>query len=119
MTGWEAEFTPAVFPGGIIVGDPTKTTGTRAAKPGDQISLYGTAFGPSPSGIVIGSPTTLLSPVTVTVGGQAASVQYSGLVGVGLYQVNIVVPNLATGDFPVAVQFQGASAASTPSIPIR
>jgi uncharacterized protein (TIGR03437 family) len=38
---------------------------------------------------------------------------------VGLYQINIVVPSLAIGDFPVAIQFQGASAASTPSIPIR
>lgn len=112
-------YAAAVFLDGTIVGDPTKTPGTRAAKPGDEISLYGTAFGPSPSGSVISSPTTLLSPVVVTVGGQPAVVQYAGLVGVGLYQINIVVPSLAIGDFPVAIQFQGASAASTPSIPIR
>src|ERR1039458_6373324 len=112
-------YAAAVFPDGTIVGDPTKTPGTRAASPGDQVSLYGTGFGTSPSGVVIDSPTVLSNPVVVTVGGQPATVEWAGLVGVGLFQINIVVPNLPVGDFPVAIQFQGASAASPPDIPIR
>jgi len=38
---------------------------------------------------------------------------------VGLFQINIVVPNLVVGDFPVAIQFLGSRAATSPSIPIR
>jgi uncharacterized protein (TIGR03437 family) len=112
-------YAAAVFPDGTVVGDPAKTVGTRGASPGDQISLYGTGFGASPSGVLIDSATALSNPVGVTVGGQPATVEYAGLVGVGLFQINIVVPNLAVGDFPVAIQFQGASAATSPSIPIR
>jgi uncharacterized protein (TIGR03437 family) len=112
-------YVAAVFPDATIVGDPTKAPGTRGASPGDNISLYGTGFGVSPSGTVISSPTTLSSPVQVAIGGQPTMVQYAGLVGVGLFQINIVVPNLPVGDFPVAIQFQGASAATSPSIPIR
>jgi uncharacterized protein (TIGR03437 family) len=112
-------YTAAVFPDGTVVGDPAKTAGTRGARPGDRVSLWGTAFGASPSGVVINSPTALSNPVVVTVGGQRATVEYAGLVGVGLFQINIVVPNLPVGDHPVTIQFQGASAATSPSIPIR
>jgi uncharacterized protein (TIGR03437 family) len=112
-------YVAAVFPDGTVVGDPTKTPGTRGASSGDSISLYGTGFGVSPSGVVITSPTTLSSTVQVMIGGQPTTVQYAGLVGVGLFQINILVPNLPIGDFPVAVQFHGASAATLPSLPIR
>jgi uncharacterized protein (TIGR03437 family) len=46
-------------------------------------------------------------------------VEFAGLVGVGLFQINILVPNLPVGDHSVAIQFQGSSATSSPSIPIR
>ena len=101
------------------MGDPAKTPGTRGATPGDYVLLYGTGFDASPSGVVINSPVELLNPVVVTVGGQPATVEWAGLAGVGLFQINIVVPNLAVGDFPVAIRFQGATAATSPSIPIR
>jgi uncharacterized protein (TIGR03437 family) len=111
-------YVAAVFPDGTVVGDPSKTSGTRGASPGDYVSLYGTGFGASPSGVVINSPTALSNPV-VSVGGQAATVKYAGLVGAGLFQINIVVPDLPVGDYPVAIQFQGATATTSPSIPIR
>jgi uncharacterized protein (TIGR03437 family) len=112
-------YAAAVFPDGTVVGDPAKTAGTRGARPGNHISLYGTGFGASPSGVVINSHTALSNPVVVTVGGQPATMTYAGLVGAGLFQINIVIPNLPVGDHPVAIQFQGASAATSPSIPIR
>jgi uncharacterized protein (TIGR03437 family) len=68
---------------------------------------------------VISSLTALSNPVVVSVGGQAATVEYAGLVGAGLFQINIVVPGLPVGDYPVAIQFQGATATTSPSLPIR
>jgi uncharacterized protein (TIGR03437 family) len=81
--------------------------GSRPAKKGEFVSLYCTGLGavnnrpplgaPSPSG-PLASTTTL---PTVTVGGASATVSFSGLAPgyVGLYQVNIQIPNNApTGD---------------------
>jgi uncharacterized protein (TIGR03437 family) len=43
--------------------------------------------------------------VTATVGGKDARVFYAGTVAgfAGLYQVNVIVPDLAPGDYPVRV----------------
>jgi uncharacterized protein (TIGR03437 family) len=112
-------YAAALFPDGAVVGDPAKAAGTRSAKPGDRVSLWGTGFGLSPSGVVINTPSALSNPVVLTVGGQRATVEYAGLVGAGLFQVNIVVPDLPVGDHAVVAQFQGAIAATSPGIPIR
>ncbi len=44
-------------------------------------------------------------PVTATIGGQAADVLFAGLTpgGVGLFQVNLRIPSLAPGDYPLIV----------------
>ncbi len=48
-------------------------------------------------------------PVTVTIGGKAATVTYSGLAEgwVGLYQINAIVPSGLTGTEPVVVTVGG------------
>lgn len=48
---------------------------------------------------------------TVTVGGKAAQVSFSGLTpgGVGLMQLNFVIPSLTAGDYPLVVTVGGVS----------
>ncbi len=76
------------------------------AQPGETISLWGLGFGPGnptiPAGVIGGAPVRLANQVTVSVGGVQAVVPFGAfLQGVGLYQVNIIVPNLADGEFDV------------------
>jgi uncharacterized protein (TIGR03437 family) len=75
---------------------------TRPAKPGDIIILYGTGFGPTnppvPVGEVFSGAAPTSDPVVLTIGGVAAKVQFAGISGAGLYQLNVVVPELADGD---------------------
>jgi len=86
------------------------TLGT-AARPGETILIYGTGFGPtnppSPSAQLVTAPAILANSVQITIGGQAASVTFAGLVGAGLYQLNVTVPNIPNGDATVQAQIGG------------
>jgi uncharacterized protein (TIGR03118 family) len=84
-------------PAGLITG--LTTTPYNA---GETMVLYGTGFGPTTPLAAAGQiPATALPSAvtpTVTVGGQPATVSFSGLVGPGLYQLNVVLPaGTATG----------------------
>jgi uncharacterized protein (TIGR03437 family) len=57
--------------------------------------------------------------VTVTIGGQAASVGFAGLVASGEFQINVVVPNLPPGEYPVTVSVNGQSSQSGVVIPVQ
>ena len=89
-----------------IIGPTTLFPNASApVKPGDQISLYGTGFGPAntpiPDGLVISNPVPI-SGVTVRIGGVSAQIAAANLVGPGLYQLNVVVPaSTPSGDVPV------------------
>ena len=48
----------------------------------------------APNGQLLSSPLPLLQLVQVTIGEQPALVTFAGLVGPGLYQVNVVVPTV-------------------------
>ena len=77
-------------------------TGT-AVKAGDVLELYGTGFGPTATtvapGLVFSGAYPATNAVTVTIGGVTAPVSFAGLVGPGLYQINITVPTgLTAGD---------------------
>lgn len=110
-------YASAFFPDGTMAGDPTVTAGSRAAKPGDVISLYGTGFAPSPSGAVTPSPASVTA--TVSIGGIAVAVQFAGLVGPGLFQVNVAVPKLVSGDYSVAVTVNGVTSFGQPVLALR
>jgi uncharacterized protein (TIGR03437 family) len=101
---------------------------SRAAKAGDTILLYGTGFGrtttllnPSMSASVAyplahtGADITLPT-TTVTIGGQPAQVTFAGLVGPGLYQLNVVVPQVAAGDQPVVLKLLSGGASTTQQV---
>jgi hypothetical protein len=42
-----------------------------------------------------------------TIGGSPAAVEFAGAVGPGLYQFNIVAPDLASGDYPIVGEING------------
>ncbi len=84
---------------------------------GDTLAIYCTGLGavnpPVPPGTAATGPVSTVQTVTVQIGGQSASVIYSGLAPgfAGLYQVNAVVPaGIATGSqVPVVVSMGGLS----------
>ncbi|MCS7315299.1 MAG: S8 family serine peptidase [Bryobacteraceae bacterium] len=97
-----------VAPEGIIPGYPT-----LPATPGDYIQLYVTGLGlnlnPRPTfGRVFEGAPELLDEVRVWIGGQPVTVQWKGLVGPGLYQINFVTPELPGGEYPVEIQVGGS-----------
>jgi uncharacterized protein (TIGR03118 family) len=86
---------------------------SEPVKPGQQISLFGTGFGPTttpiPDGQVISTPIPL-SGVTVTIGGTSAQVVSAFLVMPGEYQLNVIVPPAtANGDIPVVATIGSAT----------
>jgi len=76
---------------------------SRPAKPGDVITLYGVGFGPvtpnAPPGQLVQGTSTLSSKLQVLFGDTPAALDYGGLAPgeIGLYQFNLVVPNVAAG----------------------
>jgi uncharacterized protein (TIGR03437 family) len=88
---------------------------TSPARPGDVLVAYLTGGGAvnasswttgegSPAGL-----SSVISPYSLTVGGQVAQVAYLGLTPafVGLYQANFTVPTLTPGTYPVVVTVAG------------
>jgi uncharacterized protein (TIGR03437 family) len=50
----------------------------------------------------------LSNPVSVYVGGQSVQVLWAGMVGTGLYQFNIQLPdNVTNGDVPISIKIAG------------
>lgn len=88
-----------VLPPGAIPGVPA-----RPAKPGDTIILYGVGFGtvlPSiPAGTIVSQANSLTMPLQILFGSSSATLSYDGLAPnyTGLYQFNVVVPNVADSD---------------------
>jgi uncharacterized protein (TIGR03437 family) len=85
---------------------------TRPAKPGEILELYGTGFGPTnpavPSGLVVTKAAQTIDKVSITIGGLDAEVQFAGITGAGLYQINAKVPaNLTTGDQKIVATVNG------------
>lgn len=95
----------------------------RPARPGEVVVLYGNGFGPTTVPVVTGSATQsgiLLPTPTVSVGGMSATVEFAGLVGPGLYQINIALPfGLSDGQQPVMALVRGRSTQMGAVIEIR
>jgi uncharacterized protein (TIGR03437 family) len=94
---------------------------SRLAKPGDTIVLFGVGFGPVtpaiPAGQIVQQSNALVSPVTFSFGGTAASPPlYQGLAPnyVGLYQFNVTVPTVAANSLtPLTFTQAGATDTQT------
>ena len=57
--------------------------------------------------------------MTVTIGGAPAVVSFAGLVGAGLYQINVTVPSLANGTYPVVGQVAGVNTQSGVTLKVQ
>ncbi len=107
------------------VGSPNLLPGatTTPAQPGETILLYGTGFGPAnpplPTAQLVTAPSVLANTVQVTMGGVSAPVTYAGLVGPGLYQLNVTVPSLPNGDAAVVATIGGASTQTGVSVTVQ
>jgi uncharacterized protein (TIGR03437 family) len=91
----------------------------RPAKAGDIIIIYGIGFGPvSPAnaaGVVTSQSNSLQTKPNFRFGQTAATLLYYGLAPnfVGLYQFNIQVPSVTSGDQPLNVDVDGVSTNQT------
>jgi uncharacterized protein (TIGR03437 family) len=109
----------------LTPGDVTSFASQRA-QPGDTIVLSGVGFGPvvpdSPAGQIVQQANTLATPLQVSFGGMPATVVSSGLVpgNIGLYQFNVVVPNVAASDaIPVIFTLGGVAGTQTLYIAVQ
>jgi uncharacterized protein (TIGR03437 family) len=88
------------------------------AKPGETIVLYGTGFGATQPSISATAPVTAALPLAnpqdlrVRIGGVDAPVAFAGLIAPGLYQFNVVVPNVPDGDQTVVAELRGLASQS-------
>jgi uncharacterized protein (TIGR03437 family) len=106
---------------GINAADGTVNTAVNPVKIGDYISFYATGEGqtipPGVDGKLSSTSTRPVLPVSVTVGGIPAFVQYAaGSPGqvAGLMQVNVQIPNGVQPGGYVPVVLQVGDASTTP-----
>jgi uncharacterized protein (TIGR03437 family) len=100
------KYAVAVFSDGFYDLPPGLVSGvaSRRAVPGDVITLYGIGFGPvsdnTLAGVIDQGQNQVNASLNVSIGGVTAVVQYAGLTpgSVGLYQFNVVVPNIPASD---------------------
>jgi uncharacterized protein (TIGR03437 family) len=90
----------ATHPNGSLVGPANMLPGATPAAAGEVIAVYGTGFGatnPAVDGLIVSTPSNLVSAPTVTVGGSRATLTFAGLSAAGLDQLNVTVPALPGG----------------------
>lgn len=110
------KYAAAVHVDGTIVGKAGlfgSTLTTRPAAPNETIQVFGTGFGPTSPPVVqdqlIQNPVPLAnaSGWQARIGNISATVTFAGLTSSGLYQFNVIVPNVADGDQPLVISNGG------------
>jgi uncharacterized protein (TIGR03437 family) len=120
LTALHADWSYVARPGQL-----PPNTAARPAQPGETIIFYGTGFGQTDPQISVyhrfsGSvPLPSSVPVRVQIGSAQAQVTYAGLVGNGLYQLNVVVPDLPDGDHEVIVSMGAEASPRERYIPVK
>ena len=93
---------------------------TVRAKGGQTLTFYATGLGATqpaqPASQLVASSAPVASSVQMTFGSQPAQVQYAGLIGSGLYQINVTVPSSASGDTPVTLTVSGQTTNTTVAV---
>ena len=89
-------------------------TFTRAV-PRQSVILYALGLGPTVpatrAGVANPVNATLDLPIQVLIGGVGARVGFAGMVGnsIGLYQLNVEIPDLPPGEYPIELSVDGVS----------
>ena len=114
------QYAGALYADGSFVGRPGLLPGVafRPAKAGERLILYGVGFGavePVNAAGAITMQANALPRVEVRMGNANATVEYAGLAGgfVGLYQLNVVVPEGISGDVALTVSVDGIGTAQS------
>jgi uncharacterized protein (TIGR03437 family) len=127
---------PAIFvtsasgQGAILNGDLSVNSAANPAARGSSISIYATGTGllsPAvPDGIIVSAANLPLSvaPVSVTIGGQAATVSYQGAAPgliAGVMQINAQVPaGVSPGTaVPVTISVGGIAGLNTVTVAVK
>lgn len=115
--------------GAILNQDGSVNSASNPAAPGSYIAVYATGEGQTSPGGTDGKPGAspppqpLAQPVTATVGGIAATVQYAGGVYglvAGVLQVNVQVPQGVTpGSVPITVTVGGQGTQSGVTVAVQ
>ncbi len=106
--------------------DNSVNSTSRPVAAGAIVSLYGTGLGVVTPGVATGAPAGGNPPsnssqtVTATIGGRSAVVQFAGAAPgyAGLNQINIVVPQMPPGDYPIQISV-GGTASNTAIVSVR
>lgn len=109
---------PGIF--AAVNGSGTVNSSSNPVAAGGLLAVFLTGLGSVSPAVADGSaaPLSALSyvsaSVTASVGGQAASVAFSGLAPgyAGLYQVNLIVPQLAAGSYALQITASGVTSNS-------
>jgi uncharacterized protein (TIGR03437 family) len=117
---------PALFnsTGQAIAEDPTGAliSNSNPAKAAGWVVLYGTGFGqttpPLAVGISVSQSAPISSAISKTTGAINSEIEYAGLIQSGLYQINVKVPELASGTYPV-VATAGGVVTSSVMLPVQ
>jgi len=124
----EVQYVVAVKQNGSLVSNGTVPGIPEAwAVPGEVLTLYGTGFGPltpdsgMQSGQIAQGQTRIAAAIEVRIGGQAAEVLYAGMAPglVGVYQLNVKVPEGLSGNQEFAVSVNGEGPRQALVLPIR
>jgi uncharacterized protein (TIGR03437 family) len=100
-----------------FIGNPGMISGVafRRARPGETVVIFALGLGPTApatsSNVVTTQNSPIASSIQVRIGGQVAQVPFAGAVAgaIGLYQLNVVIPNVAAGNRPLDVTVDGVA----------
>jgi uncharacterized protein (TIGR03437 family) len=117
------QYLAALFSDGQTFVLPTNAISGVASRPanvGETITIYGIGFGPVTGGFTAGTIVTaqnsLTTPIQITFGSTQATLAYYGLAPgfTGLYQFNVVVPNVAANSaLPISFSLGGVKGTQT------
>ena len=107
-----------------LLGPASAGAGFRAAKKGENVAIYAVGFGPTtpavPAGKIYSSAAPTVATPQVTLGSVPLTVDFAGLVGAGLYQINFKVPaNVASGDLALVGTANGLQSQANIVIPVQ
>ena len=114
-----AEFPDSTANNRIFAGQPGSITGVnmRLPKPGDRLVIYGVGFGPTnpaqAAGRLVGQANSVPG-IQILINNAPATIEYAGLApsAIGLYQFNIIVPNVQAGENPITMSVSGLTTQS-------